>query len=115
MPALVIQLRSLPPFRHPHSTQVRWPAGQGDYSERPPRHGYHLTQAGWELAPVLVLLLGWGDRWANDAVPVVLEHDGPDGRHDLEPVVTCRQCGAAVEAGALHARTADGTVHELGA
>jgi DNA-binding HxlR family transcriptional regulator len=80
------------------------------YSERPVRSAYHLTQAGLELAPLLVLLLQWGDRWANDQVPVVLEHHG----HPVEPVVTCATCGRSA-GDDLHARSADGTVLHLSA
>lgn len=79
------------------------------YSERPPRFEYHLTAAGRELAPVLVLLLGWGDRWANDQVPVVLEH-APEGHaaHPVRPHLTCAACGEDVGATPLTARTAAG-------
>ena len=83
------------------------------YSQRPPRWEYHLSEAGQELAPVLVVLLQWGDRWANDQVPVVLEHGEPG--HPLVPVLVCAECGRPADEGGLHARTADGAVHPLGA
>ena len=35
------------------------------YSERPPRHEYHLTAAGRELHPILLALREWGDRHRN--------------------------------------------------
>jgi DNA-binding HxlR family transcriptional regulator len=81
------------------------------YSERPPRSEYHLTEAGRELAPLLVLLLGWGDRWANDQVPVVLEH-APDGEpaHPVQAHVTCAACGHDLGGSPLSARTRDGGV-----
>jgi DNA-binding HxlR family transcriptional regulator len=44
------------------------------YSEHPPRHEYHLTQAGRELFPVMLGLLRWGDRWAVDGPSVVFRH-----------------------------------------
>ncbi len=34
------------------------------YSEAPPRHEYHLTDAGRALLPVLDQLLLWGRTWA---------------------------------------------------
>ncbi len=83
------------------------------YSQRPPRWEYHLTDAGGELAPVLVVLLGWGDRWANDRVPVVLEHG--EHPHAVVPVLVCADCGRPVDEGGLHARTADGVAHPMGA
>ena len=81
------------------------------YRERPPRSEYHLTEAGRELAPVLVLLLGWGDRWANDQVPVVLEH-APDGgpAHAVQAHVSCAACGHDLGGSPLSARTRDGGV-----
>src|SRR3954453_11021826 len=33
------------------------------YSEHPPRHEYHLTQAGRELQPITLALSNWGDKW----------------------------------------------------
>jgi DNA-binding HxlR family transcriptional regulator len=45
---------------------------------------YRLTQKGSELLPVLVALMDWGDRWAQDAGgPVTVRH---------------ADCGAAVHA-----------------
>src|SRR5262249_52054022 len=32
------------------------------YQERPPRYEYRLTEKGFELYPVLIALLQWGDR-----------------------------------------------------
>src|SRR6195952_1814283 len=32
------------------------------YSEHPPRFEYHLTEAGLELAPVLLALRQWGEK-----------------------------------------------------
>src|SRR5919109_3268937 len=45
------------------------------YQDRPPRFGYHLTQAGKELRPVLLSLSQWGDRWATDTRPTVWQHE----------------------------------------
>ena len=33
------------------------------YSEKPPRFEYHLTPKGRDLAPVLLQLMWWGDRY----------------------------------------------------
>src|SRR3954451_5337347 len=62
------------------------------YQDAPPRHEYHLTRAGFGLAPVLRALLAWGDRWAVDESPMRLRH------HDHELVVqaTCATCGERV-------------------
>jgi DNA-binding HxlR family transcriptional regulator len=66
------------------------------YSERPPRFEYHLTQAGRELRPILLSLGQWGSRWAADAPPVSWEHTCGE---TLELVHTCKACGEAVTGG----------------
>nr|WTB32705.1 helix-turn-helix transcriptional regulator [Streptomyces sp. NBC_00830] len=79
------------------------------YNERPPRHEYHLTEAGRDLAPVIRALLDWGDRWVHEEPPVVMVHepvvttdaegggedDGAHG-HDLDAAWICRTCGEEV-------------------
>ncbi|MFI6454476.1 winged helix-turn-helix transcriptional regulator [Streptosporangium amethystogenes] len=71
------------------------------YSERPPRSEYHLTDAGRELRPVLLILMSWGDRHLTDRPPVVFRHSCES---DLDPVVVCRACGEEVTETALTAR-----------
>jgi DNA-binding HxlR family transcriptional regulator len=63
------------------------------YSERPPRFEYHLTEAGRELRPVLLSLGQWGDRWAVDVPTARFEHTCGE---TLELVHTCRACGGEV-------------------
>ncbi|MGW4637186.1 winged helix-turn-helix transcriptional regulator [Sphaerisporangium sp. NPDC004334] len=62
------------------------------------RFEYHLTEAGRELLPVLVGLMTWGDRWAADDPPLVLEHHG----HPIRPAMVCRTCGQAISDDDLH-------------
>lgn len=59
------------------------------YSDAPPRSGYHLTAAGRDLVPVLQSLLQWGDRWVADTPPLELHHHG----HRIDPGWVCRTCG----------------------
>lgn len=59
------------------------------YQDRPARFEYFLTPAGRELQPVLQALMLWGDRWARDDRPLLLEHDCG---HELDPAWTCRHC-----------------------
>ena len=63
------------------------------YSEHPPRHEYHLTEAGRELFPVMLALREWGDKWAVDRPPVALEHSCG---HRLEVDRVCHHCGGPV-------------------
>ena len=37
------------------------------YSEHPPRAEYFLTKKGWELGPVLLALLAWGEKHMMDS------------------------------------------------
>jgi DNA-binding HxlR family transcriptional regulator len=62
---------------------------QREYQTSPPRSGYHLTEAGRDLASVLRALLAWGDRWVSDRPPTTLMH----GDHELDPGWICRRCG----------------------
>jgi DNA-binding HxlR family transcriptional regulator len=75
-------------------------------SEAAPRYsGYHLTEAGRDLAPVLRALLAWGDKWAVTAPPMrFLHHD-----HPLTAETVCATCGEPVDAADVtREMTADG-------
>lgn len=61
---------------------------------------YRLTPKGLDLWPVLVTLRQWGDRWAGpwgrSGPPLRLQHRGHG--HALHAVLTCAECGEAVDA-----------------
>jgi DNA-binding HxlR family transcriptional regulator len=60
------------------------------YSARPARHEYHLTQAGLALQDVLLTLMAWGDRYITDGpAPTVWTHSC--GR-PFAPRLTCAGC-----------------------
>ena len=66
------------------------------YQERPLRVEYRLTAKGRDLYPVLVALLGWGDKWyADDGPPVVLVH--ADCEHRADPQLVCGHCGEKLD------------------
>ena len=66
------------------------------YQDRPVRHGYHLTQKGIDLYPVLMALVGWGDKYyAGDKGPPVVPHHRTCG-HDFHAVLHCSECGEAL-------------------
>jgi DNA-binding HxlR family transcriptional regulator len=49
------------------------------------RHRYRLTAKGADLLPVLVALMGWGDRWLGpDGGPVALRHHGCGERVEVQ-------------------------------
>jgi DNA-binding HxlR family transcriptional regulator len=63
------------------------------YSEHPPRHEYHLTEAGRDLFPVILALYQWGDKWAVDTPALVRRHScGQPVQVDLR----CHHCGRPV-------------------
>lgn len=63
-------------------------------------HEYRLTPKGLDLWPVMVTMRQWGTRWGGPwgrgGVPVKLVHRGHD--HELDPVLTCAECGERVDA-----------------
>lgn len=69
------------------------------YSERPPRHEYLLTDKGREFVDVLMAMVAWGDRWtAGDAGPPILYRHRACG--EVTHVVPhCAVCGEEMHAG----------------
>ena len=72
--------------------------GRALYQERPRRFEYRLTEKGFDLYPVVVAMMRWGDRWVAgaDGPPLVLIHKACE--HDIAPALTCGHCGAAIGA-----------------
>jgi DNA-binding HxlR family transcriptional regulator len=64
------------------------------YQERPVRHDYVPTEMGADLAPVILAMQAWGDRWLNDKPPVVVRHDTCGRRTTVVPA--CAECGEPV-------------------
>jgi DNA-binding HxlR family transcriptional regulator len=67
------------------------------YSERPPRHEYHLTPKGRHLMPVILALRTWGEQWCKP------ESEKPATRmfhrtceSELALDGTCPSCGGLV-------------------
>jgi len=73
------------------------------YSEHPPRHEYHLTEAGRELFPVMLALYQWGDKWAVDTPALTRRHSCGQPLHvDL----VCHNCREPVTPDTIHAEPA---------
>jgi HxlR-like helix-turn-helix len=68
------------------------------YQEHPDSYRYHLSAAGLELVPILMVLTAWGDRWATPegGPPVRYRHSDCD--EVFTPTVCCSSCGEAVTA-----------------
>jgi DNA-binding HxlR family transcriptional regulator len=63
------------------------------YSEQPEQFEYVLTAKGRDLAPAIIALTRWGDRWAAVAEPpIVYTHADCGGA--VEPQTACERCGA---------------------
>src|ERR671914_53010 len=62
------------------------------------RSGYHLTEAGLDLYPVIVAMMQWGNKHAgfDSGPPVVLRHRGCG--EISEPRMVCSECGEEVRA-----------------
>jgi DNA-binding HxlR family transcriptional regulator len=64
------------------------------YSERPPRHEYHLTEKGDAFYPVLLALRAWGETWCKsteEGHAIHLTHRPCGKPAGLGPV--CEGCG----------------------
>ena len=56
---------------------------------------YRLTEKGTELAPVVVALTAWGERWVEPIGPIVYKHTECGGL--VSQVITCASCGEEVQ------------------
>jgi DNA-binding HxlR family transcriptional regulator len=74
------------------------------YQERPARYEYRLTEKGRDLYPVIVSLVGWGDRWmaGKAGPPIELVHRSCG--HHISPVLACPDCGVPISARDMQAR-----------
>ena len=82
---------SSPPASPCSSTRAS--SSAADYQERPERYEYFLTEKGLDLWPVLVALIGWGDRHeaGADGPPAVIVHKDCGGRVNDRRI--CERCG----------------------
>ncbi|HEY8581339.1 MAG TPA: helix-turn-helix domain-containing protein [Capillimicrobium sp.] len=69
------------------------------YSERPARYEYRLTEAGRDLLPIVQGLKEWGERHGGRDEPIVVfEHSCGAEFH---PVTVCAACREPVDPGSL--------------
>jgi DNA-binding HxlR family transcriptional regulator len=62
------------------------------YSDQPELYEYLLTEKGRALAPALVALSEWGDRWATDGEPPILYTHSTCGAGVTQQTM-CPHCG----------------------
>jgi DNA-binding HxlR family transcriptional regulator len=63
------------------------------YQERPTRYEYRLTEKGLDLYPVMMALVGWGDRWLDDGRGQPIEHLHKPCGHIMHMEAVCSECG----------------------
>jgi DNA-binding HxlR family transcriptional regulator len=74
---------------------------QREYSAKPPRHDYVLTDKGRELCDLLLVMVRWGDRWtAGPAGPPVLYRHHACGQIS-QVDLSCSHCRRPMHAGDL--------------
>ncbi|NMR29197.1 winged helix-turn-helix transcriptional regulator [Crystallibacter degradans] len=61
-------------------------------SEQPAQHEYLLTAKGRDLAPALIALTQWGDRWAAPGEPPILYDHSACGE-EVRQATVCAKCG----------------------
>jgi DNA-binding HxlR family transcriptional regulator len=82
------------------------------YSEKPPRFEYHLTQKGRDLSPALLQLMWWGDRYypEENGPPTIAVHKTCGGLLDHHMI--CEKCGESVEADRVYMKAGPGRRNE---
>lgn len=76
------------------------------YEAHPPRHDYRLTERGRALQPVLTMMAHWAETHVDKPLRKSGRRHTACG-HNFTPVMTCSECGEAVEPGSItydHAR-----------
>ena len=84
------------------------------YSRNPDHHEYLLTDKGRELAPVIVALTQWGDRWAAPEGPPILYVHSVCGN----PITTqaiCVSCGQVHDPAEVGVRPGPGMPADIAA
>ena len=82
------------------------------YEQKPRRERYELTEMGADLAPVLLALSSWGNRWLAPDGPL-LECVDPDTGCAIEPTVVDRRSLRPLRAGGVALRAGRGASLEL--
>ncbi|GAA3469146.1 winged helix-turn-helix transcriptional regulator [Nonomuraea roseola] len=81
------------------------------YSEQPELHEYLVTDKGRALAPALVALSEWGDRWATDGEPPILYTHAVCGTGVIQQTV-CAHCGRVDDPAEIQATIGPGVPAE---
>lgn len=79
-----------------------------EYSDRPRRFEYRLTEKGRDLYPILISMIAWGNRhMAGEAGAPVL-HYHRTCNHEFTATATCSCCGEALDPREVEVRPGPG-------
>lgn len=62
------------------------------YQNNPPRYEYKLTEKGRDLYPVILTLVGWGDKWMSNDSGKPLEHVHNKCGQPTNAKLVCSHC-----------------------
>lgn len=83
------------------------------YSSHQDHYEYVLTDKGRDLAPVVIALTAWGDRWAApNGPPIRYRHQGCGGH--VAHVLVCADCERILSAGDIEADPRPGSQNKPG-
>ena len=80
---------------------------KAQYSPNPPRYEYRLTRIGFDLYPVMIALMRFGDKWLAGTKGPPLDLIHTTCGHHCHPLIACSHCGEEVLFGSVVSR--DGT------
>lgn len=68
------------------------------YQSQPTRYEYKLTEKGFELYPVLMSLIKWGNKWTVDERGIPLKHINRETGESIQPLLIDENTGKAIDA-----------------
>lgn len=83
------------------------------YDDARQRYDYHLTEKGNDLYPVLMSLVGWGDKWLADDDGAPLQYVHKTCGKVMKPQYQCDCCGEALTAKKVAVQAGPGITKKL--
>lgn len=95
--------RQLGVTRHVLAQRLRDLVAAGIFKQVPSRPGsprmeYRLTRKGYDLQPVILALVNWGNTWMFEGETLPLEYRHADCGAVMRPTVCCSECGEELTA-----------------
>ncbi len=83
------------------------------YQKKPKRFEYRLTEKGIELFPVLMSIVRWGDKWADEGngPPIIYKHLSCGHKTHVE--MSCSICGEPINPRDIQPLIGPGLKHHL--